>query len=214
MGFGGVDKKIQYEPVDLPWQTSRSESDRFIAIAAGADHIVALSADGFVFALGDGEKAQLGRKIMARRRLNSLHPERLALKNIVAIGAGSFHSFAINEEGEVYGWGNNAFGQLGVADEDIHPGWEQGVVEQPTKIRALSPAAHGGARVKLITAGQNHSLFLFDNGALWSTGKLVNHEVGIGADHPALTEEAKEEQFIGQPVQVRSNSDGRIASDL
>jgi len=53
MGFGGVDKKIQYEPVDLPWQTSRSESDRFIAIAAGADHIVALSADGFVFALGD-----------------------------------------------------------------------------------------------------------------------------------------------------------------
>lgn len=139
---------------------------------------------------------------MARRRLNSLHPERLGLRNIISIGAGAFHSFAINEKGEVYGWGNNLFGQLGVADEDIKPSWEKGVVEQPTKIRALNPENHGGAKVKLISAGENHSLFLFDNGALFSCGKIVNHELGIGADHPAMTDEAKEDQFIGEPVQV------------
>jgi regulator of chromosome condensation len=202
MGFGGVDKMIQYDPVDLPWQTSRAESDRFIAIAAGTDHVLALSADGYVFALGDGEKAQLGRKIMARRRLNSLHPERLGLRKIVSIGAGAFHSFAINEDGQVYGWGNNLFGQLGVAASDINPSWEEGVVERPTIIKALNPENHGGARVKLISAGENHSLFLFDNGALFSCGKIVNNELGIGADHPAMTEDAKEAQKIVEPVQV------------
>jgi regulator of chromosome condensation len=134
--------------------------------------------------------------------LNSLHPERLGLRKIVSIGAGAFHSFAINEDGQVYGWGNNLFGQLGVAASDINPSWEEGVVERPTIIKALNPENHGGARVKLISAGENHSLFLFDNGALFSCGKIVNNELGIGADHPAMTEDAKEAQKIVEPVQV------------
>jgi hypothetical protein len=48
-------------------------------------------------------------------------------------------------------------------------------------------------------------LFLFDNGALFSCGKIVNNELGIGADHPAMTEDAKEAQFIREPVQVSSS---------
>jgi regulator of chromosome condensation len=201
MGFGGVDKKIQFEPVDLELDSGR-HSDRFIAIAAGTDHIIALSADGIVYALGDGEKAQLGRKVISRRRLNALHPENVGLKKIVGIGAGAFHSFAINENGEVYGWGNNLFGQLGVADEDINPSWEKGVVERPTLIRALSPTKHDGAKVKLISAGENHSVFLFDNGALFSCGKIVNFEIGVASDNPIMTDEVKENQFIGEPTQA------------
>lgn len=184
------------------WTTSRHETDRFIAAAAGTDHVLCLSADGIVFAFGDGEKAQLGRKVMARRRLNALHPERLALRNIVTIGAGAFHSFAVNEQGHVYGWGNNLFGQLGVAEDDIDASWEKGVVERPTVIKSLSPEHHDGAKVVQISAGENHSVFLFDNGAVFTCGKTVNDELGLAADHPALTEERKEQQYVEEPVQV------------
>lgn len=53
---------------------------------------------------GNGQQAQLGRKIIERRKSNGLEPERLALRHIVSIGSGSYHSFAVDRGGTVYAW--------------------------------------------------------------------------------------------------------------
>ena len=53
---------------------------------------------------GNGQQAQLGRKIIERRKVNGLAPERLSLRKIALVGSGSYHSFAVDYQGNVYAW--------------------------------------------------------------------------------------------------------------
>lgn len=95
-----------------------------VAVAAGADHTLALDADGRVWswgnnnsgALGDGTSISRARAVPVRRPDSDGQ-----LDQIVAIAAGgtspgSGHSLAVSATGEVYAWGANANGQLGLGD--------------------------------------------------------------------------------------------------
>lgn len=177
MGFDGTvgSEKTQFLPVALPALTRHS----FVQVACGSDHVLALTTDGIVFSWGNGQQGQLGRRIIERRKINGLTPERLMLKNIVAIGACSYHSFAIDKRGDVWAWGLNTLNQLGVStNEDT--------VTMPTKVPSLSPKALGGARVIQAHGGEHHSLFLLDDGRILGAGRCDGCELGIADDHPSM----------------------------
>lgn len=110
-------------------------------------------------------------------------PERLALKDIVHVGSGSYHSFAVSSTGIVYAWGLNSFHQTGVAVDD--GGWEE-TIATPTPVAALDPSQHDGARVVQIAGGEHHSLFLFSNGQVWACGRSDGHETGLASSHPEM----------------------------
>lgn len=115
---------------------------------------------------------------------HGLTPERLALKNIVLVGTGSYHSFAVDKDGQVFAWGLNSFHQTGVDEDD--GGWEE-VISTPTRVAALSPSnLPGGARVVEICGGAHHTLFLLSNGDVYVCGRSDGHEVGLGDDHPEM----------------------------
>ncbi|GAA6017154.1 hypothetical protein JCM10207_002554 [Rhodosporidiobolus poonsookiae] len=190
LGFDGSkdSAKTQLNPTALP----NLDKHTVVQIATGDDHFLALTSTGFVFACGNGEQNQLGRKIIQRHKTHGLTPERLALKNIVLVGSGSYHSFAVDKDGKVYAWGLNSFHQTGVADED--GGWAD-VITTPTVVAALSPAKHDGARVVQIVGGAHHTLFLLSNGQVWACGRSDGHEVGLPSLHPEMkkSDERKEE---------------------
>lgn len=76
---------------------------------------------------GNGQQAQLGRKIIERRKTNGLDPERLAIRNIVLIGSGSYHSFAVDKAGVVYAWVSlNYFVRLNHHRARIHYSFSRG----------------------------------------------------------------------------------------
>jgi alpha-tubulin suppressor-like RCC1 family protein len=80
------------------------------AIAAGAEHSLALLSNGTVMAWGDNEQGQLGDGTLTNR----LTPVAVqGLSNVVAIAAGGNHSMALLSNGTVYTWGENEYGQLG-----------------------------------------------------------------------------------------------------
>ena len=164
-------------------------------IACGTDHVLALTIFGTVFGWGNGQHAQLGRRIIERRKLNGLSPERLALRRIVYIAAGAYHSFAISEDGRVYAWGLNSMGQTGLgpsADE---------VVLLPTEITSLSPESlRGGRRIVEISGGEHHTLFLTNDGVVYGCGRCDGFELGLPADHPALLDNKK--GLISEPVLI------------
>ncbi|GAA5918762.1 hypothetical protein JCM1841_006285 [Sporobolomyces salmonicolor] len=174
-----------------PTALKNLEKHTVVQIACGDDHFLALTSTGFVFACGNGEQNQLGRKIVQRHKTHGLTPERLALKNIVLVGSGSYHSFAVDKSGEVYAWGLNSYHQTGVSDDD--GGWAD-VISTPTIVSSLSPSEHGGAKVVQIVGGTHHSLFLFDNGEVWACGRSDGHEVGLKDDHPEMVESAKRKE--------------------
>ncbi|GAA5937805.1 RCC1 domain-containing protein [Sporobolomyces koalae] len=208
LGFDGSSdsSKTQINPTTL----KNLDKHSVVQIACGDDHFLALTSTGYVFACGNGEQNQLGRKIVQRHKTHGLTPERLALKNIVLVGTGSYHSFAVTEAGQVYAWGSNSFHQTGVADED---GGYQEVIETPTLVRALDPAQHDGARVVQIAAGAHHSLFLLSNGQVWAVGRTDGHEVGVPDSHEEMKQnelrkdEARKQRQAREQIELEQRFD-------
>ncbi|WVO15614.1 hypothetical protein L204_103274 [Cryptococcus depauperatus] len=180
LGFDGVPghPKFQFTPIALPALTKVQVTH----VSCGADHVLALTATGHVYVWGKGEENQLGRRIISRRRINGLEPERLGLRNIAHVAAGIYHSFAVDKAGVVYGWGLNTFHQTGISPEK---GGNDDMIIAPTAIDELHPDKHNGSKVIKVEGGEHHSLFLFDNGEVWGCGRCDANEVGIAEDHPA-----------------------------
>ncbi|KAG7442676.1 RCC1/BLIP-II [Guyanagaster necrorhizus] len=164
-----------------PQSYSWLSEETICQVKCGASHVLALTTDGHVFTWGFGKHGELARK--EQHHTSTLKPERLSLRNIVTIGAGSHQSFAVDSEGSVYGWGLNHMHQLGLRPERVGPDTS---VSVPTLIDSLHPSLHGGARVIAIECGEFHTIFLFDNGEVYGCGRCDEYAVGLANDHPAM----------------------------
>eukprot|EP01130_Rhizamoeba_saxonica_P000173 TRINITY_DN10170_c0_g1_i1.p1 TRINITY_DN10170_c0_g1~~TRINITY_DN10170_c0_g1_i1.p1 ORF type:complete len:1458 (+),score=309.36 TRINITY_DN10170_c0_g1_i1:148-4374(+) len=86
---------------------------------------------------------------------------------IKKISAGMNHVLAISDNGEVYSWGKNNFGQLGLGHNET--------MYNPEKVEYLS-----GVYIVDIACGGEHSLALDDNNNLWSWGNGEQGQLGNG----------------------------------
>lgn len=99
--------------------TSAFPGKRFVAIAAGGYHNLALSADGVIVAWGDNSYGQLGQNSVSSwvtlpAAVNTTPGlSDLAGKTPSSIAAGLYFSAAVCTDGSVVAWGENGLGQLG-----------------------------------------------------------------------------------------------------
>ncbi|KAL2205822.1 RCC1/BLIP-II, partial [Sarocladium strictum] len=171
-GILGFDEKtkVQATPVLLPVLKNITK------LSAGSNHVLALDNKGNVLAWGCGQQNQLGRRIIERNKLSSLHPQSLGLPRgkIVKIATGSYHSFAIDKEGSVWAWGLNNFGELGI---ESNAGEDDAVVLKPIKIEGLE-----GKQIADIDGGEHHSLACSASGDLYTWGRVDGYQVGFEFD--------------------------------
>ena len=142
-------------------------------VVAGSNHALALDQKGCVFSWGFGEQCQLGRRINARFPKSGLVPATFGLrKGVVDIGAGADHSFAINGNGTVYGWGSNNYGQTGIDERD---GKDFANILHPQSIDGLN----GYRNVTCISGGNHHSVAVTDDGACLTWGRVDTNALGL-----------------------------------
>jgi alpha-tubulin suppressor-like RCC1 family protein len=89
------------------------------AIAGGENHSLALKNDGTVWGWGLGDYGQLGNGSSGVNE-HSRTPVQVKgpngegfLSDVKAIAGGENHSLALKNDGTVWGWGHNGFGELG-----------------------------------------------------------------------------------------------------
>jgi alpha-tubulin suppressor-like RCC1 family protein len=87
-----------------------------------------------------------------------------------AIAAGKAHSLAIRNDGVAWGWGNNAFGELGI-----------GTTTTDKVLPVVISGLNGGVA---IDAGGSHSHALKDDGTLVGFGDNTNGRIGDGTTTP------------------------------
>jgi alpha-tubulin suppressor-like RCC1 family protein len=142
-----------------------------IAIAAGADHCLALTSDGLVFAWGRGDQGQLGTSAGADDRNEptavNVHGG-LANEAVVAIAAGTHHSLALTASGRILAWGSDSEGQLGNGSFGA----------SPTPVAVEMTGALAGQLVTAIAAGGNHSLALDSGGKVYAWGSNAEGQLG------------------------------------
>ncbi|XP_058099402.1 ultraviolet-B receptor UVR8-like isoform X2 [Magnolia sinica] len=87
------------------------------AIAAGLWHTVCVSVDGDVYAFGGNQFGQLGTGADQAETLpRLLDAPSLESKHIKQVSCGARHSAVITDDDEVFCWGWNKYGQLGLGD--------------------------------------------------------------------------------------------------
>ena len=139
--------------------------DNVVDVDAGAYFTIALKADGTVWTAGCNINSQLGiGNAENSSEFVQVKTEDGYLTNIKAVGAGDNFAFAISNENEVYAWGNNAYGQLGIGDTTLRN------LATKTKFENITQ----------ISAGEKHTVALDANGAVWTVGYNNYGELGIG----------------------------------
>ena len=183
---------------------SPQSPEKFVSLAAGNNHLLTLTTHGNIYAFGNGEDGQLGRKIIRRRKINGTVPEKVVLgsrsRKAVVIGAGENQSFAVDNKGVVWGWGLNSMGQVGVGrDADTPP--EAALVQTPMKVIGLSREELGGAEIIQISGGAHFTLFLASNGKVYACGSSRDGQLGL-ADTDGAFKNRQFDDFLPEPVLV------------
>ena len=147
-----------------------------VDMAAGRFHSIALDSEGRAWGLGTNREGQLGDGSFT----TSLTPVLVTMPRDVtfsAVRAGALFSIALDTDGNVWAWGDNRLGQLGMGDGQL--------LNQAAPVRVATPT---GTRYTQISAGGYHVLALDDAGSAWSWGYNLYGELGLGPDEPRVVD--------------------------
>ncbi|XP_010886649.4 probable E3 ubiquitin-protein ligase HERC6 isoform X2 [Esox lucius] len=141
-----------------------------VAVACGQDHCVAVCVSGQVYSWGAGGEGQLGiapttvSKVNRPRQVPIFSPLPIP---VIQVACGNFHSLALTKGGEVFSWGLNSHGQLGLGKElPLQP--------LPALVRSLT-----GVPVTQIAAGGTHTLALALSGLVYCCGANRAGQLGL-----------------------------------
>jgi alpha-tubulin suppressor-like RCC1 family protein len=171
----GEDETVRPVPVAV------SDLSGASALAAGADHSLALLGNGTVMAWGENEFGQLG---TGNLQESDVPVAVKGLSGVVAVAAGGNHSLALLKSGTVMAWGENESGELGDGN---------------TKQSDVPVAVKGLSGVVAVAAGGDFSLALLKSGTVMAWGDDEAGQLG-----EKLGEEEAEEPplFSDVPVAV------------
>lgn len=90
----------------------------------------------------------------------------------IAVKCGECHTMALTTNGEIYGWGSNHIGQLGLAHLET--------IFLPQKISIKN--------VKVVICGGFHTIFITENDDIYVCGFNTEGQLGLGHNnHPINT---------------------------
>jgi alpha-tubulin suppressor-like RCC1 family protein len=151
-------------------------------IAAGAFFSLALKEDGSVWAWGSNTSGQ-DNKVSGQLGEDAISSSDMPVEvgglggGVEEIAAGTSHALALKEDGTVWAWGDNFFGQLGDGRTETHS-------PEPVRVKDLEG-------VGAIEGGGWFSLALKDDGSVWAWGYNQEGELGNGS-----TSNAKEAKCV------------------
>ncbi|MBK9347641.1 MAG: hypothetical protein IPN06_15190 [Burkholderiales bacterium] len=168
------------------------------AIAAGSLHSLAVYGGGSLSAWGANNRGQLGVNNLATD-VSYVAPVSTGAFKVASIAAGGDHSLAIFNNGSLWAWGANGFGQLGIGT--LVDGYAPVQVGTDTDWESISAGGgHNEAGNDLASNG-GHSLAIKTNGTLWAWGSNANGQLGTGTTDDATA-----------PTQVGTDRDWKRVS--
>ncbi|XP_053438929.1 probable E3 ubiquitin-protein ligase HERC4 isoform X4 [Nycticebus coucang] len=154
-----------------PEQVVALDAQNIVAVSCGEAHTLALNDKGQVYAWGldsDGQLGLLGSEecIRVPRNIKSLSDIQ-----IVQVACGYYHSLALSKASEVFCWGQNKYGQLGL-------GLDCKKQTSPQLIKSLV-----GIPFMQVAAGGAHSFVLTLSGAIFGWGRNKFGQLGLNDEN-------------------------------
>jgi len=164
LGHGSVVSEVLPRRIKALAETGR----RFVAVAAGNYHSLALTEGGEVYWCGYERAIGHGHVEHTPQRVAALAGERVEL-----VYAQGISSCAVTEQGELFTWGASQFGQLG------HGHGLLSVQPTPKRVESLSHV-----KVAAVALGSHRTLVADVDGVVWGLGE--RSALGLGAADDTL----------------------------
>ncbi|WGD36551.1 hypothetical protein [Lysinibacter sp. HNR] len=192
-----------------PVQVQTPPSITYTQLAAGELFALALDDAGNLYAWGNNLLGQLGDGTTT----DSFQPVRAETPPGVEydrVVAGGTQAFAFGNDGNLYGWGSNGFGQLGNGS----------TINSSTPVRVQTPpgassaragvAAQAGVSYLQVGVGTSHALALASDGNLYAWGNNLLRQLGNGT----TTNSSIPAQVIGEVSVMGVTFGGVPGTDL
>ncbi|KAK3242768.1 hypothetical protein CYMTET_47552 [Cymbomonas tetramitiformis] len=186
LGHGDLRERVQPELV--AGQLSKEE---VVAVSTGIAHALVMTKEGSIFTWGSNTRGQLGIGKQVVRQTTPVHIQG-AITGIkfVWVATGGFHTLAASRSGEVYCWGSNDYGQLGLGDLE----------ERPTPHAILHKFTR--SKITRVAAGGRHSVALTEQGDIFTWG---SNDCGqLGYDNKGGR------KYVGYPKRIETIRGSRI----
>lgn len=134
-----------------------------VSIAIGQNHALAALADGRVLSWGTNKSGSLGHLGVAEDEIVELRFID-GLEDIKSVAVGNNWSLALDNDGVVWSWGNNQYGQLGDGTTTAR--------FEPQQIGSLT------STIQSIVVGASYALALTDDGQVYGWGRNNNGQLG------------------------------------
>ncbi len=147
---------------------------KVIAISSGEHYNLMLTEDGTVYGFGfDGVNIEL----------EDTKPHKIAdasgfingTTKITKIEVGRSHYFLLAEDGTVYAFGRNTYGELGNKTNV-----ERKITDGPVKVADANGFINGTTKIIDISAGTYHTIMLTEGGTVYGFGNNDRGRLGIG----------------------------------
>jgi alpha-tubulin suppressor-like RCC1 family protein len=138
-------------------------------LAAGLGTTYQLREDRTLWAYGENDEGELGDGSDAFFKPSPV--QTVGLTQLKAVAAGWNHALALKQDGTVWAWGSNRFGQLGDGTLDSRV--------RPVQVVSLS-------HVVAIAAHDSHSLAVKEDGTVWAWGRNSTGALGDGTAEQRL----------------------------
>ncbi|XP_063773158.1 probable E3 ubiquitin-protein ligase HERC6 isoform X2 [Pseudophryne corroboree] len=146
------------------------EAQTIVDVSCGSNHSVAICNEGNVFTWGEGTHGQLGSGQFPQQTPSPRRITGLSDIKIIQISCGHYHTIALSEDSNVFSWGKNDVGQLGLGNQIADHA-------SPQLVKFLK-----GVPLVQVTAGGSQSFALSKLGIVFGWGKNNAGQLGFESD--------------------------------
>ncbi|XP_021904027.1 ultraviolet-B receptor UVR8-like isoform X2 [Carica papaya] len=149
-------------------QTFRVPGSYVKGIACGGRHSAVITDAGVLLTFGWGLYGQCGQGSTDDELSPTCASSLLGIR-IQGVAAGLWHTVCLSADGDVYAFGGNQFGQLGVGSDQAE-----------TLPRLLESPSLESSHVKIVSCGARHSAVVTDDGKVFCWGWNKYGQLGLG----------------------------------
>lgn len=201
VGTGSADTNYDTKTSPTPIMASFKT---WTAVSAGALHTVAIYGGGLLTAWGANNRGQLGVN-STQADASYVVPVAIGTSKVASVSAGGDHNLAIFNDGSLWSWGANGFGQLG--NGTIVDGFAPARVGTDLNWESVSVGGgHNDVGNDQPTNG-GHSLAIKTDGTLWAWGSNAYGQLGTGT-----TDDASAPTQVGTDRDWKRVSAGKLHS--
>ena len=165
LGTGNNISQRVLVPVD---QTNIGDGVHFVMVACGECATIGLSKDGTIFTWGHGAWGGLGHDNQHNKLVpTEIPPDRFKDGKLRQVVAGGYHMVAVADNGDIWAWGHNGYGQLGLGDTNDR--WF------PQRLQSTLDSS----RVRMVACGSCHTVAVTTKGEVWAWGSEQYVDLGL-----------------------------------